>query len=61
MKHYINNSSKLPESPCKKCEYGWGSYSNGKDHVGEYIKVESCHDNCVKLKKFIEVSKASKE
>lgn len=52
MKHYINKDIKNNKCkhPCSKCGCGSGSYSNGKDEVGEYIEVKTCHDTCEKLK-----------
>lgn len=33
-----------------KCGCGSCSYSSGKDEIGEYIEVKTCHDTCEKLK-----------
>lgn len=50
MKTYIADIKKQEaNNPCKNCDVGWGSISNGKDGKGEYIETKSCYENCLKL------------
>ena len=52
MKIYIDPNRKIG-SPCYGCDTGYGGYSSGRDEKGEWSEITSCHDNCTKLKLYL--------